>query len=253
MALLTDRDLITVRDLVAWENDLLETADRERVEIETKIDLGTAEVRTETETEVEKILRSSMGSVASIASIRNVVATPSLLRWVHSRILALFYFECFGHQMNDRFRTKFEHYRKQAEAAKQDFLQRGIGVADLPLPQPMAVSAVQDSGTLPAGAYYFAASWENARGQQSSLGMLATAVLEAPAGLILEAPGAPEFASSWNVFLGNTPDLLYRQNTDPIPLAAAWTQTGALAMTSPFLSSQMPDRYLKPQRIFQRG
>src|SRR5690606_16178066 len=95
MALLTDRDLITVRDLVAWENDLLETADRERVEIETKIDLGTAEVRTETETEVEKILRSSMGSVASIASIRNVVATPSLLRWVHSRILALFYFECF--------------------------------------------------------------------------------------------------------------------------------------------------------------
>lgn len=253
MALLTDRDLITVRDLLSWENDLLETADRERVELETKIELGTAEIRAETETEVDKILRSGTGGGAAIASIGNVVATPSLLRWAHARTLALFYFECYGRQLNDRFRTKFEHYRSQAEAAKRDYLQRGVGVADLPLPKPAALSAAPGPGSLAAGTYYFAGAWTNARGQQSGQGTLATAVLEAAAGLILEAPGAPGTASGWNAFLGNTPDRLYRQNSAPIALGSAWTQTGALDLSAPFLAGQVPDRYLRPQRIFHRG
>ncbi|MCC6261971.1 MAG: hypothetical protein IT169_00215 [Bryobacterales bacterium] len=257
MALLTDRDWITVRDLLAWENDLLETADRERVDLETKMELGADEVRTETETEVDAILRSGAeggsGNTGAIASIANVVATPGLLRWAHARTLALFYFECWGRQLNDRFRRKFEHYREQAEAAKQDYLQRGIGVVDLPLPRPAALSGSPGSGALPAGSYYFAGAWTNTRGQQSSLGALATAVLENAAGLVLEAPSAPVSASGWNVYLGNTPDQLYRQNTAPIALGSAWPQATALDLSAPFLTGQMPDRYLRPQRIFHRG
>lgn len=253
MALLTDRDWITVRDLLAWENDLLETADRERVELETKMELGADEVRTETETEVDKILRCGAGGGGATASLENVVATPGLLRWAHARTLALFYFECYGRQLNDRFRRKFEHYREQAEAAKQDYLQRGIGVVDPPLPRPAALTGSPASGALPAGAYYFAAAWTNVRGQQGSLGTLATAVLENAAGLILEAPSAPASASGWNVYVGNTPDLLYRQNAAPIAMGNTWTQTAALDLSAPFLSGQTPDRYLRPQRIFHRG
>lgn len=253
MALLTDSDLITVRDLLAWESDLLETADRERVELETKIDLGTAEIRTEVEAELDKIPRNGSGGGASAVSAANTVATPGLLRWAHSRILELFCFECYGHQLNDRFRMKFEHYRKQAEAARRDYLLRGIGVVDLPLPKPSALSFAPCPGSLPAGTYYFAAAWTNGRGQQSSLGTLATATLNSAAGLVLEAMNAPATASGWNVFAGNTPDLLYRQNTAPVALGSPWTQTGILNLSMPFLSGQTPDRYLRPQRIFQRG
>lgn len=253
MALLTDRDLITVRDLLSYENDLLETADRERVEIDTKIELATAEVRTETETEVDKILRSGVGGNTSVASIGNVVATPSLLRWIHSRCLALFFFECFGHQMNERFRAKFDHYRQQAEAAKQDFLQRGIGVADVPLNKPGGLTVQLASGSLPTGSYYFAATWSNTRGQQSSLGATATTVLDAPGGMILTPPAAPAAATGWNVFLGSSPEQMYRQNTTPIPPGTAWTQSVHPETAYAAGSGQMPDRYLQPQRIFQRG
>ena len=253
MALLTDSDLITVRDLLAWESDLLETADRERVELETKIDLGTAEIRTEVEAELDKILRNGTGGGATAVSAANIVATPGLLRWAHSRILELFCFECYGHQMNDRFRMKFEHYRKQAEAARRDYLLRGIGVVDLPLSKPAALTSMPCPGSLPAGVYYFAAAWTNGRGQQSSLGTLATATLDSAAGLVLEAMNAPANASGWNIFAGNTPDLLYRQNPAPLALGSPWTQTGVLNLSAPFLSGQTPDRYLRPQRIFQRG
>ena len=181
------------------------------------------------------------------------MATPSLLRWAHSRILELFYFECYGHQLNDRFRMKYEHYRRMSEAARHDYLQRGIGVTDLPLPKPTATSHAAGPGSIPAGSYYFATAWVNARGQQSSLGTLSTAVLDTVASLVLQAPAAPPNATGWNVFLGNTPDLLFRQNSAPLPLGSTWSQSGALDLSAPFTSGQTPDRYLRPRRIFQRG
>ena len=39
------------------ESDLLETSDRERVEVDAKIDLAVAEIRTETEIEFDRLIR----------------------------------------------------------------------------------------------------------------------------------------------------------------------------------------------------
>lgn len=252
MALLTDTDLITVRDLATAENDLLETADRERVEIETKIELGIADVRTEMETELGKISQSGAGGSA-LASAGNVVATPGLLRWARARILTLFYFECFGRQLNERFRVKFEHYQKQEEAAKRGYLERGIGVVSAPLPRPRAASLSLTPGAFPPGGCYFAVTWVNARGEQSALGTIGARVIETASLLTLEAPEAPGAANGWNAYLGNSPDQLYRQNPVPLALGASWPQNGPLGMEWPSDAGQTPDRYLRPERIFQRG
>lgn len=252
MALLTDRDLISVRDLVAAENDLLETADRERVEIETKIELGIAEIRTETEAEIDKISRDGAGGIG-VFTTGNVVATPGLLRWAHARILMLFYFECYGRQLNERYRVKFEHYRAEREAAKRGYLERGIGVVNTPLPKPSEALVSVGPGTLPAGSYYFAVVWISASGARSGLGTVGVRVADTPSILTVNAPEAPTAASGWDVYLGDSPEQLYRQNEAPLAPGDSWVQSEPLQMSRPFRGSQIPDRYLKPQRIFQRG
>lgn len=254
MALLTDRDVVDVRDLLSYENDLLETADRERVELDTKIELAAAEIRTETEIEVDRILRVGLHGGSSNTRVESIVATPSLVRWIQQRCLALFFFECFGHQRNERFREKFEHYQKQAETAKLQFLQRGIGVVDLPLPRASAPSIESTGGALPAGNYYFAVTWTNTRGQESDLGTPGSTVAEGGTGIRVSHPAAPAAANGWNVYAGRTPDLLYRQNTTAMALEDSWLVAAPISESLPFTGSgQVPDRYLQPQQIFLRG
>lgn len=253
MALLTDHEVITARDLLDYENDLLETADRERVEIETKIALAIDEISTETETELEKVASSGPSGSSTSVSVRNVVATPALLRWLKSRALSLFYFACYGNQLNERYKTKFEHYRKGSETSKTDFLQRGIGVSDSPLPKPDAVVSETGTGGLPAGAYYFAATWVNSRGQESALGTAGSLLLSAAGSIRLRPPAAPEGATGWNVYVGQTAEEMYRQNSAPLAITEAWDQPGELAAEALAGSGQQPDRYLQLQRIFQRG
>lgn len=253
MALLTDQELITTRDLLKHENDLLETADRERVEIETKISLAIDEISTETETELEKVLNSGTPGSGAAVSVRNVVATPPLLRWLKSRALSLFYFACYGNQLNERFKTKFEHYRKASEATKADYLQRGIGISDSPLAKPGALESEVGSGTVPPGAYYFAATWVNSRGQESALGTAGSVLLSAASGILLRPAPAPETATGWNLYMGRSADELYRQNAAPLAIADAWNHPGAIAEEVPPGSGQPPDRHLQVQRIFQRG
>jgi hypothetical protein len=253
MALLTDQELITTRDLLKHENDLLETADRERVEIETKISLAIDEISTETETELEKVFSSGAAGSGAGISVRNVVATPALLRWLKSRALSLFYFACYGNQLNERFKRKFEHYSKASETAKADYLQRGIGISDSPLAKPGALDSEVGSGTVPPGAYYFAATWVNSRGQESALGTAGSVLLSAAGGVLLQSPTAPQNATGWNVYLGRSGDELYRQNAAPLAIADAWNHPGAIAEEVPPGSGQLPDRYLQVQRIFQRG
>jgi hypothetical protein len=253
MALLTDHELITTRDLLDHENDLLETADRERVEIETKISLALDEISTETETELEKVFNSGTPGSGATITLRNVVATPALLRWLKARALSLFYFACFGNQLNERYKTKFEYYRKGSDAAKTDYLQRGIGISDSPLPKPGALVSEVGPGTVPAGAYYFAATWVNARGQESAVGTAGSVLLSAARGILLRTPTAPQGATGWNVYLGRSGDELYRQNSAPLAIADAWNHPGAIAEEVPPGNGQEPDRYLQVQRIFQRG
>lgn len=253
MALLTDHELITTRDLLKHENDLLETADRERVEIETKISLAIEEISTETETELEKVRSSGAPDIGTAVSLRNVVATPALLRWLKSRALSLFYFACYGNQLNERYKTKFEHYRKASETAKAEYLQRGIGITSSPLPKPGALASEAGTGTATPGAYYFAAAWVNSRGQESALGTAGSLLLETESGFLLRPPAAPENATGWNLYMGRTADETYRQNTVPLAISDTWNHSGPLLAGEPAGNGQQPDRHLQLQRIFQRG
>lgn len=253
MALLTDPILITARDLLRHENDLLETADRERVEIESKIALALDEVRAETEMELDKMLRSGTGSSGAGVSLQNVVATPSLIRWLLYRTLWLFYFASYGNQLNERYKAKLEHYRQALESAKAEFLERGIGVSHNPLPMPESLQSHLAAGALAPGSYCFAGTWTNAAGQESALGILSSAQLTSPGGLALAPREAPANATGWNVYVGPNADELRRQNAVPLSINQTWVQSNSIINGARAGAGQLPDRYLQPQRIFQRG
>lgn len=254
MALLTDSNLVTMESLLPYESDLLETSDRERVELDTKIALAVSEVRTETEAEFYRLIRNGGETEFTAPAIGSVVATPSLLRWLCSRCLEHFYFECYGHQLNPRFKEKYEHYQERAAAEKEAFLQRGIGVVRAPLARPAATTVIPAAGAIPAGTVYLAHTWVNDAGQESAPGEIKAYAASGTEGIEAQHGTAPAGASGWNVYMGYSTDSLRRQNSTVLSLGGMWLQNAAPQTSSPGPGDgQLPDRFLQPRRIFLRG
>lgn len=254
MALITDSGLIEIRDLLPYENDLLEIADKERVEIDTKIALAAHEVRAQLEIELD---RAGMeDTAASTAGFRlgNVVLTDALRWWLHCHALHLFYLECYGHQLNERFKAKQLHYAGRAQQAKETYLERGVGVVSQPLPRPGVAQTSAVPGSLASGTYYVAVAWVNSSGRLSALSPLTTFTAEAASTMAITPGTAPPYGAGWHVFVGTTAENLARQTTAPVLPGQVWV------MTQPWNSSgaawnngQIPDLYLQAQRVFLRG
>jgi hypothetical protein len=65
----------------------------------------------------------------------------------------------------------------------------------------------------------------------------------------------PGNASGWNLYVGQSGQTLYLQNSTPIPIATqVYTMSGAPTLSGyPLLAGQYPDQYLTLQRMLMRG
>lgn len=254
MALITDSGLIEIRDLLPYENDLLETADKERVDIGTKIQLAADEVRTELEIELERAGMEDTGAGSAGFRLGNVVLTDALRWWLHCHTLHLFYLECYGHQLNERFKAKQLHYAGRAQRAKDTYLERGVGVVSQPLPRPAIPSITSVPGSLPEGNYYVAVAWVNSSGRQSALSSLTTFTAAGATTMAVNPGAAPLHATGWHIFIGTTAENLARQTASPILPGQIWVMTQPWNGEGPTWGNpQTPDQYLQAQRVFLRG
>ncbi len=254
MALITDSGLIEIRDLLPYENDLLETADKERVDIQAKAKLAIEEVRNQVEIELDRAGMESTSAGLAGFGLRNVVVTDALRWWLHCHALHLIYLEAYGHQLNERFKTKQTHYAKRAERAKDTYLERGVGVVSQPLPRPDGPTISPAVGIIDPGNYYVAVAWVAYNGRQSALSPLHTFNTDGQSTMTVSPGTAPAAAEGWHIYMGTNAESLVRQSAVPIAPGQIWVMTLPWNATGErFGNEQTPDAYLQPQRVFPRG
>lgn len=252
MALITDANAVEIPELLPYENGLLETADKERVEIATKIQLATEEVRARIGTELGRTAMDALSATGY--SPHNVVVTDALRRWLHCHALHLFYLECYGLQLNERYKEKQQHYARRASAAGDAYLEPGIGVVMQPLARPTGIAVEELPGSLEEGHYYVAGAWQGATGKQSALSAFTTFSSGGEQTMRVSLHGAPAHAIGWNVYVGATAENAVRQNTLPIAIGQSWVMSEPWDSTgAAWGNAQTPDVYLQPRRIFPRG
>lgn len=248
MALITDADIIEIPELLFYENNLLETADKERVDLATKVRLAVDEVRAR----IGAALRGVDGR--GEYSLHHVVVTDTLRWWLHCHALHLFYLECYGNQLNERYKQKEQEYAQRGRRAREAYFESGVSVTRRPLSQPNELMLEAVPGSLAAGQYYVAVAWQGSLGEQSALSAMTTFVGDGTTTMRLTIHGTPTYAVGWNVYVGTTAENIVRQNVTPIPTEQTWVMSDGWNGTgAPWSGGQDPDNHLQPERISPRG
>ena len=252
MALIQDGPISSLEDLRVYETSLLETASIEGVSLSNKIDLAQQELGSE----ILRFLIQQLEPTESVtpSKLAQVVATDPLRRWHALRTLAVFFRDVHHNQLNDRYRAKWDAYESEARGAARLLWEVGVGLVRSPLPRPIP----PDVAMLPTDEEYpqllFKTTWVAGPLEESAA---SEAVLFAPITgqkPQLTAKGPPTRAVGWHVYAGPTESLLVRQTATPLPLAGLWVMPSSeLVGGPPVPSGQVPDYYIRLQRLLFRG
>jgi hypothetical protein len=232
MALFIDGGISTLEDLTAQDSQLLDVASVEGIDVTQKLGLADAELALD----LEMLLAKAAGPIdrfwiTNPPGLENVVCTPALKLWHTHTTLALVYADAYFSQLNDRYKAKRDQFRESAKWAREKLMQLGVGIATDPVPQAKTPElAGTAGGSMPSGTYYVATAWTNASGGEGRCGLPATFTATSTVSTLEVHPGpAPTGAKGWNVYVGNDPGSLTRQNEAPIDPNGAWRQTAAPA------------------------
>jgi hypothetical protein len=262
MALFTDGPISLDTDLVQYENGILALAAEEQIDLTGKMALAQTEIgtrllalllRQETRSpftnwiDPQDMLRREIG-------MGDVVVTDPLKQWHVLKTLALVYRDAYNNQLNDRYQKKWQEYSTLEQNAKEMVYLIGVGVVGYPLPVPGMPAVAEQPGTGPGGTFFFQTTWVNQLGQESTAGLLATAVTAPGVQITVTPTPAPKFATGWNVYAGNGPQVCTLQNAAPRGLSEGWTAPGSGLVTGRAPGKgQTPDYYVMNDRVLPRG
>ena len=258
MALFTDAGVITLDDLLEFETSLVEVASTHGINVDTKISLSTSAIG-------DRLLFWLLRSQASdpqwlsrrLLGLSTVVVTATLRRWLCFDILSRFFAEAYNVQLNTRFQGKWTEYQQAASQAADLFLISGIGIVYNPLPKPSIPNVAVVSGTAASQVLYVQTSWVDALGREGSASLTNAVTLPDSSGITVsmaEGVNSPGTAAGWNVYVSDSQDQLYRQNTGPLLVGSTWTlPTSGFVDGVESQDGQQPDFYIIDPKRIQRG
>lgn len=244
--LFTDGSISRVEELAAHDSGLMDVASTEGIDVTGKIILAQEELGIE--------LAALMPRGFPGAGLENVVVTPALKMWHGFRTLELFYRDAYNTQLNDRYKGKWEEYRKLGKWALEKLLAVGVGMAADPVRRAQTAELSAGTGQLPENTYAATMAWVNANGEEGAAAESRSLAIPSGGSLTVSAVNPPANARGWNVYVGAFEDALYRQNEAPLTLGHAWAQN-----TEPTTLGQRPGDGQKPgylralPRVLQRG
>jgi hypothetical protein len=263
MALFTDPGIITLDELLSFENSLGQVASTHGIDVNTKIALATSDIA--------ERLRSWLLAQCPfepmwfnpwlnrrLLELGTVVVTPALRRWLCMTSLAKVFAEAYNMQLNTRFQAKWTEYKEEAGKSAEMFLQSGLGVVFNPLPMPpMPLLSVQ-TGSLPAQSIFIQTTWADSKGNEGAPSPESGFILgdgsSVTVAILANSSSAPVAAVGWNVYGGTTADNLTRQNTAPIAIDSTWEMPASGFSFGPAArDGQWPDYYVQLSRQIQRG
>lgn len=254
--LLTDGRPNDTEALRVYESSILDLANTERIELDAKLDLATAEISEDIldvlldhtrSYDPESTIRRSLG-------VSDVVVTPQMKRWHALHTLEVVYRDAYNNQLNDRYKAQVAQYHELAKGARDHTMRFGIGLVLLPIPKAQKPSFSYVAGLIPATTYYVRVSWTGPGGREGMPSDETT--YDAPAGSlpVVNAVNPPTIATGFNVYIGLAAACEKLQNTAPIATGASFT----LASSGPVAgraagSGQPPDTYVIGGSTLRRG
>jgi hypothetical protein len=246
--LFTDSPAITLQDLADHETVILETAHTEGINLTVKIGLARDETGLQLQSQFPQL------GLVNI-DLTNVVVTPALRLWLIFHTLEIVYRDAFYNQLNDRYKAKWNEYKELSSFATQLLYRIGIGTVADPVPQAAHPQLSLVAGSLTAGKYFVVVTWKNINGEEGGPSEMTALDVPAFSTLQVEAIKPPPNATSWNVYVGSTPDSLFLQNLATLGVTANWIAPFAVLLTSgPQPGTGQRPEFLSPgPRILLRG
>jgi hypothetical protein len=239
--LFTDSPAIAIEDLADHETVILETASTEGINLTVKIVLATNEVGLELQ--------------SRNFALNNVVVTPALRLWLIFHTLEIVYRDAYHNQLNDRYKAKWDEYKKLSSFASGLLFRIGVGTVADPIPQAAHPQLSLVGGALTPAKYFVQIGWRNANSEEGRPSEMTA--IDVPDGNTFQvrAVNPPSNAISWNVYAGPTPDNLFLQNPTPLDPTASWTAPDFGLLTSgPQPGAGQEPTFLSPgPRILLRG
>lgn len=257
MALFTDAGVVTLDDLLQYENSLVQVSSSHSIDVETKINLAVAGIS-------DKLLlwlsQTGAGDPQWLQrrklGLSTVVVTSTLRRWICFDALARFFGEAYNVQLNTRFQGKWTEYQTLASDAASMTFTSGLGLVFNPLPKPSMPVLTVTNGVGPAGAIFVQTAWVDAQGNVGALSPVNGVILNAGSStnVAMAEVSSPVCAAGWNVYASTAAQMLTLQNAGPLGLAQAWElpASGVFSGARPG-DGQQPDYYLTFAREIQRG
>lgn len=253
MALFTDGPASAIEDLAAQDSQLLNVASTEGIDLTAKLAVAHEEVGIELQGMLQEGVSLGLREYSASPGLQQVVVTPALRLWHTYRTLETVYRDAYSNQLNDRYAGKRDQFRELGMWARERLRQAGVGIALRPIPRAAAPETHAGTGSLPEGTYYVTMAWVNTAGEEGGAATTAAVTTGPGGGVVVIAPPAADGVSGWNVYVGTSPDTLWKQNGEPLAPESPWSQT------------EMPSRGAAPRdgqesnythplpRILQRG
>lgn len=255
MPLFSDGDISSIDDLRAYDTAILDLAGSEGMQLTAKLAVAGAEIAIE----IEEFLRKRSGGSSSFsddagAELSQVVVTTALKQWHTLRTLALIYGDVHGNHFNGRYEGKWKEYQRRSRWAAETLYRTGIGLVHRPVPRAEAPEVRVLPGAAPSATYHVMVAWKNNAGEHGAASE-ATITSVVTTGVIgVTAVHPPEVAQSFDVYVGDDPSEISKQNMNPVDIGAEWLmpETGLIA-GEPAPSGQEPQWWLRNDRVLQRG
>jgi hypothetical protein len=251
MALYTDGLTTNISDLRTYDSSVLEVASMENIDAAAKLQLA----QTELGIEVSNFLLRHGFPQGPNGVLANVVVTQQMLHVHCLHALALLYRDAYNSQLNERHKSKWREFVKEADLALRRLFETGIGIAVTPVPQaPMPVLSYIAGGYLPARTYSVAAVFTGIAGVAGAASAAVTIELPPATLLSVALPVIPDGAQGFIVNAGETEQAMHRQSVSPTASIQAWIEPvqGLRQDLAPW-PPQRADYYVANRRQILRG
>lgn len=259
MSLFTDAEIVTLDDLLQFENTLSQVSATHSIDVTKKIGLAVDSVGDKI---LLCLLRAGQIGNPSISqgstALDRVVVTPAIYKWLCLESMAGVFAEAYSLQLNTRFQAKLIDYRTQADLASEIVFASGIGMVDSALPKPGLPICTVDVGTMTAQGLFVQTAWTDASGQEGALSPVSALILngfaEVRIAIVNQIRRTPPAALGWNVYISETQGSARRQNAMTIAPTDTWVmpQTGVVQGALP-TGGQAVERVVLTTRRWLRG
>jgi len=244
MALLTDGLISVLEDLQTLDSAVFETAENERVDLDTKLKLAEERIGLEIasfllRTRASAIQRASDGSY----DLSHVVVTPSVQGWHTLQTLAEVYSDVYNSQFNDRFHGKWKHFQDQARHAQNLAFELGIGIVDNPVGRPNQPSVFGNGSGGPVAGYLVQVAWRTQADEASAPSEAVSFNASNGEPITVQPPQAPSGVTGYDVFVAMDGQPPARQNPIPIAAGTPWIMPVTGVVPGPVPSAGQAPRY----------